>query len=554
MKAEQVSVAAAFEVSVAHLELPAQRFFECLGLHPGTSFDAPAAAALTGVALAEAEFLLDALHGEGLLTETAWRRYGMHDLIRRYARDRVCRSMTSTDQGAAVHRLLDYYQHTAGRAQAVIATLSQGNQVCGPTAVPGLAGDQHALGWLRTERANLLACLDYASTQQMPERVVALTAGVSELLRRDGPWLEAVKRHERAAQAAAELADKPSQASALLGLADAQWLAGMFPAAAQAATRARVMYTELGDRLGEAKTRVLLADTRRLTADYSDSARLLDRALSAFEELGDTLGQARALLSLAAVRQVTGEFSSAAAAAQQALGLSGQLGRRREQAQALALLGDLRREAGDYSAAITAAELGLQLYRDLGERCGQAGALCVVGAAHRAARNYPAATRALVQALNIWEEIGNRYWQASILLYLGAVRRETHDYPAAAAQLAEALHIFLDFGDRGGAAEALNEVGALRLACGDLVAAGRCHRRALNFARQIGSPADEGAALAGLGRCARSRATAARLLAQAYQILCAIGADAANAVAADLAALTSPVTVPGKCQVLSAAR
>ena len=129
MKAEQASVEAAFEVSAAHLDPAWQEFFACLGLHPGTSFDACAAAALAGVSLAQSERLLDALHGEGLLIETACRRYGMHDLIRRYSRDRAGQSMTSGDQAAAVGRLLDYYQHAAGRAQALIATPSRGGRI-----------------------------------------------------------------------------------------------------------------------------------------------------------------------------------------------------------------------------------------------------------------------------------------------------------------------------------------------------------------------------------------------------------------------------------------
>jgi tetratricopeptide (TPR) repeat protein len=501
MRAEQLSVAAAFEVSVAHLEPTARRFFECLGLHPGTSFDAHAAAALAGVSPAEAEAALDALHGEALLTETAWRRYGMHDLIRRYARDRVGRSMTSADHGAAVGRLLDYYQDTAARAQAVIATLSRGTPISRPTGVPALADDQHAIGWLRAERANLLACLDYASTHRMRERVVALTAGLGELLRHDGPWAEAVTRHQTAVQAAVELADRPGEAAALLSLADAQWLIGNFPAAATTAIRAFVMFRELGDQLSEAKASVLLADTHRLTGNYLSALRLLERALGMLEKLGDRRGEVQALHGLAVVRRVTGDLSSAASAAQRALAMARELGKQRDQARALALLGDVRRDSGDYPGAITAAELALELYRDVGERCGQAGALCTLGAAHRAARNYPAATSALVQALDIWQELGNRYWRASVLVYLGAVRRDTHDYRAACAQLGEALRIFSDNGDRGGAAGALNEIGALHLACGDLVAAGRCHRRALNLARQVGSPVDAQAALAGLGKC-----------------------------------------------------
>jgi tetratricopeptide (TPR) repeat protein len=558
MTAEQVSVAAAFEVSVAHLEPTAQRFFECLGLHPGTSFDAPAAAALTGASLAEAELLLDALHGEALLTETAWRRYGMHDLIRSYARLRVCRSMSSAEHDMAVRRLLGYYLHTAGRAQAVIATLSRGGQVSRPRAAaataPQLAGDQGALAWLRTERASLLACLDHATRQQMLEHVVGLTAGLAELLRHDGPWADAVTRHQTAVRAAMELADRAGEAAALLSLADAQWLTGNFPAAARTAIRAFLIFRELGDQHGEAKASVVLADTHRLTGDYPNAAWLLERALGKLEELGDRRGQAQALQGLAVVRRVTGDLSSAAEAAQRALGIARDLGKQRDQARALALLGDVRRDTGDYPGAITAAELALELYRAVGERCGQAGALCTLGAAHRAAGDYPAATAALVQALDIWQDLGNRYWRAGVLVCLGAVRRDVHDYPAARAQLEEALRIFSDNGDRGGAAEALNEIGTLHLACGDLVAAGRYHQQALNLARQVGSPVDEGAALAGLGRCAGSRATAVRLLAQAHQILFDVGADAADSVAADLAALASTAAVPGKCQVLSSAR
>ena len=74
--------------------------------------DAYAAAALAGISLREAAGQLDALHGEGLLTETGHRRYGMHDLIRSYARDLAATDQASSRQ-QALDRLLDFYQHTA---------------------------------------------------------------------------------------------------------------------------------------------------------------------------------------------------------------------------------------------------------------------------------------------------------------------------------------------------------------------------------------------------------------------------------------------------------
>jgi tetratricopeptide (TPR) repeat protein len=538
--AEQASVAAAFEVSVAHLESAWQRFFWYLGLHPGTSFDVHAAAALAGISAAEARALLDALHGEGLLTETAWRRYGMHDLIRRYARDRLGQSITGGEQETATTRLLDYYEHTAGQARHLISIPACPTQTAGPPAAAvGLTDDQAALAWLRAERASLLACLDYATTRHMPRRIVALTAGLSEVLRRDGPWDEAVTRHDRAALAAAELGDKPAQADALLSLADAYWMTTNFPAAGRTAARALAMFTEGGDRLGEANASVLLAETQRQSAAYPAAALLLERALSTYARLHDRLGQTKALISLAVVRRMTGDFSSSACAAQQALSLSRELGRRREHAQALTLLGDLRRDTGNYPAAIAAAEQALGIYREAGDWGGQARALWTLGAAQRAAGNYAAASAALERGLDIWRSVGHSYCQASTLLYLGAVRRDTRDYPAATAHMSDALRILRDNGDHGGVAEALTELGALHLARDELAAARRCYREALDLARQIGSPADEGAALGGLGRCERDPVGAARFLMEAHQVLLAIGSAGADTIAGELAELSA---------------
>src|SRR5215472_12227478 len=120
LTAENASVAAAFEVSWRHLDPAQQEMLALLGLHPGTTTDAYAAAALAGTSVREAAALLDGLHGEGLVTETGYRRYGMHDLLRRYARDRAA-VLPAEDAGQAVDRLLDYYQHTAARAEASLA-------------------------------------------------------------------------------------------------------------------------------------------------------------------------------------------------------------------------------------------------------------------------------------------------------------------------------------------------------------------------------------------------------------------------------------------------
>ena len=138
LTAENDSVAAAFEVSYRHLDPGQQQFFRRLGLHPGTD-DRRLRRRRAGrhPAWPRRPRLLDALHGEGLLTETGYRRYGMHDLIRRYARD-LAAADPAADRDQALGRLLDYYQHTAALAEARLARQARSSRP-GP-ARPAAAG------------------------------------------------------------------------------------------------------------------------------------------------------------------------------------------------------------------------------------------------------------------------------------------------------------------------------------------------------------------------------------------------------------------------------
>ena len=86
MATENLSVAAAFNLSYADLTGDQQRLFRRLGLHPGADIDGYAAAALDGTDLAAARRGLEALYDQYLLTEPAQGRYRLHDLIREHAR------------------------------------------------------------------------------------------------------------------------------------------------------------------------------------------------------------------------------------------------------------------------------------------------------------------------------------------------------------------------------------------------------------------------------------------------------------------------------------
>jgi tetratricopeptide (TPR) repeat protein len=500
LKSEHSTIAAAFEVSYRHLNPAQQRLFSLLGLHPGTTTDRYAAAALASISPAEAGALLDALHGEGLLTETGHRRYGMHDLLRRYARHQAA---VDPDQEQALGRLLDYYQHTAARANARIARQTRSSHpppAAAPDSAPALQDAVHALAWTRAERDTLLACLDHATRTGQHARVIALTAAIAELVQRDGLWTEAITLHATAVQSA----------------------------------------RQLGDRLGEADALHNLGTVRQLSGDSLGAGDALEQALALSRDLGDRLGEADALHNLGTVRRLTGDYPGAADALEQALALSRDLGDRLGEANALHNLGIVRRLTADYPGAADNLERALALYHDLGNRLGRADALHDLGAVRRLTGDYPGAADALERALALYRDIGDRRGQANALNNLGEVRRATGDYQGAARDLEQALAIYRDIGSRDGQADVLNQIGTLHRVIGQLGEAEAYHRQALELGRAIGSAPQEAHALAGLGRCAAvvGQVTQAQaLLRRAYEIFQRIGAADAPSVLTELDAL-----------------
>jgi tetratricopeptide (TPR) repeat protein/transcriptional regulator with XRE-family HTH domain len=547
MRAENLSVSAAFDLSYQDLTAGQQRLFRRLGLHPGPDIGAYAAAALDDTNLATARRHLDGLYDQHLLTEPARGRYRMHDLIRAHARALAGRLDPDGDRDQAVGRLLDYYQRTAARADALIARQARPRPAPAsadgtvPAAAPPLADREQALVWARAERASLLACLDHATGTGQHARVIALTAGLAGLLRSDGPWADAITRHMAAIQAARYLDDRLGQANALHELGFVWRLTSDFPGAAQALEQALDIYRDLGDRLGQAGALSDLGDLRRLTDDYPGAAQALEQALDIYRDLGDRLGQAGALNILGDMWRMTGEYPGAAQAQEQALDICRDLGDRLGQAHALSDLGFVRQETGEYPGAAQALEQALGIYRDLGDRLGQAHALLYLGVVRRMTGDFPGAAGALEQALDIYRDLGDRNGQANALTHLGAARRLTGDYPGAAQALEQALGIYRDLNRRGGEAVALNERGMLHRVSGDLPQTEGCHRQALELARAIASPWDEAHALAGLGRCALAAgrtAEAADRLRQSLEIFQRIGVAEAAEVSAELHALT----------------
>jgi tetratricopeptide (TPR) repeat protein/transcriptional regulator with XRE-family HTH domain len=452
MRAENLSVGAAFGLSYTDLTPAQQRLFRRLGLVPVPDFGAYAAAALDGTALDAARRGLEGLYDQHLLTEPASGRYQLHDLLREHARA-LAAADDSAESDEAAGRLLDYYLHTALAAGRHFASWASGYRRPPPGRPPSHAPDVSTLGraggWLEAERANLHAAAGYAAAQGRLKHATQIPAAVSGFLAARGHW---------------------DQFATLLQ-------------AALAAAR------EAGDRLGEADTLGALGAVQREMGDYPAAAASHQRALALARNASDRPAEAAALLGLGLVQQLTGNYPAASASHQQSLALFRNLGDLDGQADALNCLGIVQHETGDYRAAAASHQQSLALCLDLGNLPGRAYALNDLGLVQQETGDYRAAAASHQQSLTLFGDLGDRLGQAEALNGLGELATRTANTGQARERHTQALAIARDLGAAPEHARALEGIGNSHLHDGDPGQATACLRQALTIYQRIGAPA-----------------------------------------------------------------
>ncbi|MFH9725865.1 ATP-binding protein [Streptomyces sp. NPDC017254] len=537
LASENASVAAAFDLSFQDLSPQSRQLFQRLGLVPGDCFDAHAAAAIEGISVDSARALLEDLENRHLVEERARGRYRMHDLVRAYARARA-----TEDTAAPVERLLDYYLHATTAADRRLARFDAPYPV--PTerrapAVPVFRDAEDATAWMRVERENLRAAVEYAADHRHPVHTAYLPAAMAEFLRANGPWPDALALHRTALDAAVLTGDLTMRAVAHHNKATIECLRGHYEPAEEGFQRALALVREARDRHWEGIVLSGLGRVQRLTGRFDDAISTFRDALACCTEAGDMHGQAGILTELGHVQQLTGDFAQAEASVVRSL----RLRRGREdivRANALTGLGDILKSTGRYAESVARHREALALFERLDVPLGVANSLIDLGDVLRLLGAYDEAVRTIARALGLAREIGGRMGLAQALTFLARVQLRLGQHTEAARGLREALAICEELGspfarayatmhlaeaesalgehaealelalesvelcrrtqDRGGRANALVILGGVRLTAEDPEEALRCYEEALALARDIRAPYDEARALEGAGR------------------------------------------------------
>jgi DNA-binding SARP family transcriptional activator/tetratricopeptide (TPR) repeat protein len=451
------SLAAALSVSYEHLTGEEQRLFRHLGLHPGTDIDLYATAALIDTTTATAELLLEGLVDHNLLAQPSTGRYQLHDLIRLHARD-LASTAAPDAQNTAVEHLLNYYLHTARRADRLLSRQSVNHtppEARKPAASPTFTTDAHAITWMEAERINFTAIVDHCDQSGLSMYVITMSDAMHTALHIQGHWPLAERLQQAALATAQSLGDFKAQANALCHIGDIMLLTGRCPQAIEVSGRALRLYRGIGDRVGEANACCTLAQAQRLTSHFSQAVEALERALALYSDLGDWLGEATARTTLGSVQKLAGQYPEAEANLETAYSLCARFGHRYGQAAALADLGEVQQLTGQYFKAVKTLYRALDFYRYLGNRLGEASVLTCVGEIRRLLKQYSKAERLLGRALELHRQLGNRLGQAEALTSLGIIQNARGDSAESHATLQQAYLLYRALDNQLGLSDAL---------------------------------------------------------------------------------------------------
>jgi DNA-binding SARP family transcriptional activator len=474
-----------FESSYVHLPEPEQRAVRLLGLLPGPDIDPYAAANLLGTDTGSAVRLLDSLLDRSLLIQQTEGRYGMHDLVRAYARTLV--DAEGEEEVAARFRVLEYYEHTACTASRHFSghiRWRPRTEAPGPT--PDFSDLPTALAWLRAEQRVLLAAIEHPATP--PARRVGLTAAIGILLHQDGPWSQAAALHETAARIAAELGDRREQADALRNLA--QIIVWSEP---HESPRPRTVLEECialhratGNAIGEADALFRYGDVLRMRNEPEGARQAQARARELFREHGDRLGEAMTLQTLARLEQSLFRFDEARASARAAAAAFDEIGNSQAATASQTTLGYLEYDLGELDACAETFTANLAAGRVHGLMQVEAAAHGALGRVASMRGEHERAEAEMSKAIAQYDSLGYRLGTAFTLTWRGQARVAAGELAAGIADLEGGRDIALGLGGSaaGNANNAVRELGwALHLS-GDPEGRGLLEQ-ALDFCRNV---------------------------------------------------------------------
>jgi DNA-binding SARP family transcriptional activator/Tfp pilus assembly protein PilF len=460
---QHTAVRAVFSWSFRHLDPAAAETFWLLGLHPAAAWDAYAVAALIDSRVEQASQRMAQLARAHLVHLAGPGLFGMHDLLRSYARE-LAAGIDAERRQAAVGRLLDCYLHAASAAMDILFPAEKHRRPqlsAAQMQLPELGDPDAARSWLDGRLDCLVAVAEHAAAHGWHTHAIQIAATLFRYLEIGGHDAEAAAIHAHALRAAELEGDRGAQGTVHVNLG-------------------ATCYRQLG--FQQAQDHYVLA-------------------LELCREAADKVGEARALSGLGAVALGRDQQELAESYLHQAIGLHRESGDLAGEANVRGNLGvaAMRRDAHDEAAVHL--RRALKLYRQTGHQAGKARCLGALGVIDVEQNRPDLARRRLRESLALCRRLGDCMGEAYDLANLGRAEFQLGHHGDAEADLSRAITLLHDLGDVGREGTAHSELGDVLASAGRAAEARGQFELALSLATECEDAADAARAHAGLGQC-----------------------------------------------------
>ncbi|MFI5955288.1 ATP-binding protein [Cryptosporangium sp. NPDC051539] len=454
-------------VAATYTELDAyhQRVFRRLGAHPGTDFDAPAAAALADLIPAGAAPALDRLVERQLVEVVTADRYRLHDLLRLYAAEQLGTGAEGPD---ALRRLARHY------AARVAGSTDPGQEAY----EPGYVGVEPArAAAIDAERENIIATAAAAVAVAQYEAAWELAAAAEPAFSRY-PYHADARRLWDAGLAAATAIGRPELiARAEFAMARATQYSGDVQLGLAHARASLGWWEQTDDERNCAAAHRRLASSlhsvgrlREAEEHYHRTIRLCDR----------TIADARHAEPGPPGRGAS-PWSADEARALRAAAMRG--------------LGSLIVALGRIDEAVQTLQGAVEIRRKAGDAAGLARARTSLARAHRKAGRTEVARELVTPQLAVFRRLGDAMWEITALREIGRLDLADGRLAPATEHLEAARVLAERSGNHTGAGITLVALADVDLAAGRPDAAAERLRRAADGFRAVGDRVREGTAL-----------------------------------------------------------
>ncbi|WFE20515.1 tetratricopeptide repeat protein [Solwaraspora sp. WMMD937] len=435
-----------FGWSYQALEPTAARLFRLLGLFPGAKFSEGAAAALLA---APARDALNALIRASLIRTEAPSHHSLHDLLRRYTVDLAATTLTPDERRAALHRLFDWYLHTAAATAAILAPGENPVPDMAPPRIPPQTFDTGpaALAWIDAERANLTTVVHAAAASGFHRYAWQIAGNVHRTLSRSGRQDDVLDLLRTAVDAAVADRHDLGHVGTTNNLAATYFATHDYRRAAAGFAEALRIARDKGLTEVEGATLHNLGAAHLNAGDAARAITLLRQSLDITEQARFLAGQAATLLRLGNAHQALHQYDAAVTCYTDALRRAEQGRDQRGRGRIQVRLAELHLTLDDPALALTHCAAALAIHQQTRDDTAHCDALLTAADAHRRLDRHHDAQRTATRALQLSDTIGDLHRRARALAVLADSLAATGDRAGARARCEEALTITADLTD-----------------------------------------------------------------------------------------------------------